>query len=304
MKSYFECVPCFFQQALDSANIAGANESEIQDIINKVANKLQGYSMDECPPFMGRFIYEAVRNVTGKADPYKEIKERSNKMALNLYPVLKEKIEKSSDSLLQAIELAIAGNIIDYGLKTIPNIDKEIEKALSGISSKESASRKALFHYDSFKENLSKVDKVLYLGDNTGEIVFDKILIEVLTREPYNKQVTYVVRSNPIINDALVEDALLFEIDKIAHIMTSGTNAPGTVLKTCSSEFLELFNNASMIISKGQGNFEALTDEEKPIFFLFMVKCDVISQFLGLPLGEKVLMSKKESYIVNPIKEK
>jgi len=127
---------------------------------------------------------------------------------------------------------------------------------------------------------------VLYLADNAGEVVFDRILAEEI---PGNKEIIYAVRGKPIINDALIEDALACGIDKRARVVSSGVDAPGTILKYCSDDFLEIFEDAEFIISKGQGNYEALSDINKPIYFLFKVKCPVIARHVGVKLGDIVL---------------
>ncbi|MDD2654838.1 MAG: ARMT1-like domain-containing protein, partial [Candidatus Omnitrophica bacterium] len=243
--------------------------------------------MNECPPYMGRILYKLVSKITGVKDPFKKIKMQSNRMALKLYPELKKKIRKSSDSLLTAVTLAIVGNIIDYGAKHSFDIDKETKAILNPDFDVHNTHRKAIFDYDAFKKALDNTDSVLYIADNAGEVVFDKVLIEEM-----NKKVIYVVRENPIINDALKEDAIICGIDKVARITSSGCDGPGVMLQYCNKKFLKLFNSAQMIISKGQGNFEALSNvKSRPIFFLFRVKCDVVGRHLGFQIGDIILKS-------------
>lgn len=127
---------------------------------------------------------------------------------------------------------------------------------------------------------------VLYLADNAGEIVFDRVFIEEFCD---NRKVIFAVRDKPAINDALMEDAIFCGIDKVAQVVSSGIDAPGTILKYCLDEFLKIFRQADLIISKGQGNFESLSQEKKPIFFLFMVKCPVIAKEIGCKMEDMVL---------------
>ena len=134
------------------------------------------------------------------------------------------------------------------------------------------------------KRVLDAAHEILYIGDNAGECVFDKILIEEM-----KKPVTYAVRDAPIINDATYEDAVQAGIDSVATIISSGTDAPGAILETCSAEFKKLYHNSSFIISKGQGNYEALSIEMGPIFFLLKVKCQVIANDIGVNKGDIVL---------------
>lgn len=285
MKSYKDCISCFYKQARESARIAGADESQQKLIKDELTKIIESYPMEECPPFMGRILYKLVSKVTGKIDPYKDIKIRSNKLALKLYPQLKMKIDSSSDRLLTAVILAIVGNIIDYGAKHSFDIDKEINDLLDPNFDIHKNHKRAIFDYDEFKRALDNTDSVLYLADNSGEVVFDRVLIEEM-----NKKVTYVVREKPIINDALKQDAVACGIDKIAKIISSGCDAPGVMPRYCNPKFLKLFKSAKMIISKGQGNFEALSNvKNRPIFFLFRIKCDVVRRHVGFEIGDIIL---------------
>ncbi|MBU3933560.1 MAG: DUF89 family protein [Candidatus Omnitrophica bacterium] len=285
MKTYLDCIPCFFKQALDAAKLAGANKSTQKKILKALSKEVLKFDLKECPTAMGRILYKLVRQITGRHDPFKEIKQKSNEFALSLYPRLKKKAERSKDRLLAALELAIAGNIIDYGIKSSLNIDREIDKLFAEEDRIIRREDKGLFDYPSFRRALKKAKKILYIGDNAGEVVFDKILIE----EMEDKEIIYVVRGGPIINDALAEDAAFCGIDKYARIVSSGCDAPGTILKFCTGNFRKIFKEAGFIISKGQGNFEALAGEKAPVFFLFRAKCPVVTKHLGCKLGDIIL---------------
>jgi len=254
-----------------------------KELIDEVARLVPEFSLSSTPPEMAYLIRKAVKEKFGDRDLYKEIKEKSNKMALELYPKLKEKVEKSSNRLMTAVEIAIAGNVIDYAAENRLNIEDEIENLFkedfAGVG-------KTVFQYDDFRDDLMKTKEVLYLADNAGEVVFDRVLIEEFCHE---KEVTYVVREKPIINDALKEDAKICGIDKIARIISSGVESPGTILKYCSKEFMEIFNKAEFIISKGQGNYEALSNARNDIYFLFKAKCPVIARHAGAKVGNIVL---------------
>ena len=179
--------------------------------------------------------------------------------SLSLYPSSKKKIAESEDTLLTAIKIAIAGNIIDFGASSSFDIEREINEVFE--------KKCAICDYEQFKLQLANTDEILYIGDNAGESVFDRLLIEEL-----KKPVTYAVRGIPVINDVTYDDAVQAGIDKVATILSSGTDAPGAVLETCSAEFREAYRNSRFIISKGQGNYEALSEERRPIFFLLKVK--------------------------------
>ncbi|MBN2059714.1 MAG: DUF89 family protein [Deltaproteobacteria bacterium] len=284
MKTYLDCLPCFMSQALRAARIVTDDEKEIKAVLDEVGMTLRDIPLESSPPECGRMIYHKINKVIGNRDPYKEIKSESTKKAISLYPSLKRRVESSGDRLLAAIRVAIAGNIIDFGA----NRDFDLEGNIEEIFDKDFA----ICDYDLFKVLLGEASEILYLGDNAGECVFDRILIEEI-----KKPVVYAVRDAPIINDATYEDAVQAGIDKVATILSSGTDAPGTVLKTCSAEFKKAYHNSKFIISKGQGNYEALSGERRPIFYLLKAKCHVIANDIGVDEGDIVL--KGEGIIEN-----
>jgi hypothetical protein len=263
-------------QALRAARIATDDEKQIKTILDEVGMMLKNIPLDSSPPKSGRLIYNKVKKITGNQDPYNKIKKESTQKALSLYPYLKNRIEKSKDRLFTAIRIAIAGNIIDFGTNWDLDIENETYKVLE--------MNFAVCDFDGFKNKLDKVSNVLFLGDNAGECVFDRILIEEI-----KKPVIYVVRGMPIINDATYEDAVKAGIDRVATIISSGTDAPGTILETCNPEFKKIYKNSELIISKGQGNYEALSKEKRPIFFLLKIKCNVVADDIGVNIGDIVL---------------
>jgi len=291
MRTYLDCIPCFYKQALDAVRIAGADEIIQKKIIDELSQLIPNFSLETSPPEMGRAIYSLVGKISGVKDPFKEIKENSNKFALKLYPKLKQEINISEDRLLAAVKLSIIGNIIDYGAKNSLNVVEEIDHLFQGNFMINNENSSTTFKYNQFKESLNKVNTIIYLADNAGEVVFDRLLIEELVEE-LGKQVIYVVRGKPIINDALIEDAIFCGINKVAKITSSGSDAPGTILKYCSPEFMELYQDAELIISKGQGNYESLSEEDKSIFFLFKAKCSVIAEDVGCKVGDMVLVGR------------
>ncbi len=276
MRTYLDCIPCFFNQALRAGRIATGNEEKLKKLLDEIGTMLSEIPLESTPPETGMLVYQKVREITGQYDPYRELKRESTEKALALYPAVKRMVETSDDRLLTAIRVAIAGNVIDFGVHS--NFD--IEAELAEVLTKEFA----IFDYDDFKDCLAKAEEVLYIGDNAGESVFDRILIEEL-----KKPVTYVVRALPVINDVTYEDAVAAGLDTVASILSSGTPAPGTVLQTCSPEFKEVYRNAEFILSKGQGNYEGLSEEKRPIFFLLKAKCWVIAHDIGVNEGDIVL---------------
>ena len=291
MRTYLDCIPCFYRQALDAARIAGTDEIKQKQIVDKISQLIPDFPLEASPPEMGRAIYGLVGKISGVKDPFKEIKENSNKFALKLYPKLKQEINNSEDRLLTAVKLSIIGNIIDYGAKNSLNVVEEIDHLFQGNFIINNENNSTTFKYNQFKEALNKVSSIIYLADNAGEVVFDRLLIEELVKE-LGKEVIYVVKGKPIINDALIEDALFCGINEIAKIISSGSDAPGTLLEYCSPEFVRLYQKAELIISKGQGNYEALSEEDRPIFFLFRAKCPVIAEDVDCNVGDMVLVGR------------
>ena len=276
MKTYLDCISCFFRQGLEAARMVTQDEVKQKKVLNEIAKVVPQFPLDSTPPEMGRIIHKIVRQFANSNDPYKKLKDKYNRIALELYPELKKKVREADDSLLIAIKIAIIGNIIDFGVPGKFDIEKELRNAFQQDF--------AMLNYSEFKKALRKTNEVLYIADNAGEVVFDRVLIEEL-----NKKVIYVTRGKRIINDATVDDALFCEIDKVAKVISSGSDAPGTVLSYCSDEFLNYYNRAKLIIAKGQGNYETLSEEKKSIFFLLKAKCPVIARDLGCKTGDMIL---------------
>jgi len=276
MKTYLDCIPCFFKQALFAARAALDDEEKIKQVLDRIGMLVSEIPLHSSPPETGREVYKTVRQVTGVDDPFADLKVQSIKTALALYPSLKEMVEASRDRLETAVRLAIAGNVIDFGANPDFELEQDIRKVLR--------EEPAINHYEAFKKSLEGASKILYLGDNAGETVFDKILIEVMA-----KPVIYAVRERPVINDATAEDAIKSGLSEVAEIVSSGSDAPGVILNRCSEQFLQRFRRADLIISKGQGNYETLSAEERPIFYLFKAKCPVIAADVGVKEGDTVI---------------
>ena len=278
MKTYFECFPCYVQQALRATRLFTDDPKVIKSIIDEVGTLFPEISLDKTSAEIGEFIYGKIREVTGIEDPYKQMKNQNTDDALLLVPFCRELIAQSNDPLFTAIKLAIAGNVIDFAIHHTVDIPAEIDAIIH--------KQLTISDYDLFKKRLKKSQTILYIGDNAGESVFDRLLIEQLA----DKKVFFGVRGTPVINDVVEKDAIRAGIDKVAEIVSSGSAVPGTILSKCSDEFIELFKKADMVISKGQGNYEGLSDEKREIFFLLRVKCEVIAGHIGIPVGSLVLM--------------
>lgn len=281
MRVYLDCLPCLLRQALEAARAATEDENIHRRVINSVAGMIPQFSLGLTPPEIAQQSYQLIYRITGNSDPFRQAKVEANREALALYPRLKEAVANSEDPLLTACKLAIAGNSIDlapdfdYG-----GINNIVETAL--------VSPLAINDYQEFRSSINNSRHILYLGDNAGEIVFDRVLIEEL-RQVKELEIDFVVRERPIINDATVEDAIAVGMDKIARIVSSGCDAPATILSQCSPEMLRLYYSADVIIAKGQGNYESLDEEPGNIFFLLRAKCPIVARLLGVNVGDAIL---------------
>lgn len=235
--------------------------------------------MNTTPPEIGMLVYKAIYSTADMEDPFKTIKKQCTTQLMSRYIEFKNAIQQTDDPLYTALRYACLGNAIDLGAN--PNFD--IGRDLEPLFSKDFD----VCHYDKFKETLDNASNILYIADNAGETVFDRLLIE-----QFKIPVKYAVRSQPIINDAVYEDAKNAGIDEVAEIITSGCDAPGTILELCSKRFIEIFNESDMIISKGQGNYETLSDQDHPIFFILKIKCPVIARDIDIACGSMILINK------------
>ena len=281
MKTCIDCIPCFFRQALEAARLASNDEGVAAEVLRKVASMVTDLDMSQSPPAMGQKIHRIVRETVGIDDPYRQIKKTFNEAALRLYPEMRRLIGTSERPLETAVRLAIAGNIIDFGVNggvRESDVERAIGECLAAELGADVLSR--------FEAAVRDADEILYLADNAGEIVFDRLLIEVL---PVDK-VMVAVKGSAIINDATMEDAVVAGLPRIVEVIDNGDDAPGTLAEGCSEEFRERFGRADLIIAKGQGNFETLSEAEKHIFFILRAKCPVVAKRFGCAPGTSILL--------------
>lgn len=265
MRTSSDCLPCFLRQARQVAQLAGSTPEETAKIIRASEGLLSTFNLDLSPPENAVALYSLLARLTGISDPFATLKKASNCTALALFPRLRQIITNSADPLLTAARLAIAGNVIDYGAQQ----DFDVEKAISNCLIR----TPVVDHFPWFRERLARAERILYLADNCGELVFDRLFLEQL-----GKTVTLVVKARPIINDALLADAEECGLSELCRVIDNTTGCPGTPLSACGPDFQRLFREADLIISKGQGNFETLSETAAPLFFLLLVKCPVVAE--------------------------
>ena len=278
MKAQLACIPCIMKQAYNTAVRATNDEKCIRRILNRTAEYVVHLNLDVTPADASNFVYKITREITGNDDPYKEDKKKFNELCLNRIQEVREKIETSVDPLKAAAKVAILGNIIDMGIGYAFDLEAEMKRVLHEPF--------AIDDYDAFTKQLAEGMKhILYLGDNAGEIVFDRLFIEKLTRI---HKVTFVVKKGPVINDATMEDADFAGMTSITTVIDTGSDGIGVKWSDASEEFLRSYETADLVISKGQGNFETMSDRKKSIYFLLRAKCDCVARELGVSAGDIV----------------
>lgn len=280
VKTELACLPCFFGQIARTLQHAGVNGDRGRAITWKAEKIIEGSSLDEVPARTTTVIHRLLRDETG-TDPYLRVKEQYNRIALDLLPAVRRRVEGSDDRLAGAVRAAIAGNIIDFGIYDTVHLDRSIEESFDLPLAEEV--------YRSFSSAIERAQRILILCDNAGEIVLDRILVELLRDR--GKEVVAAVKGFAVINDATMADAIASGLSNSVPVIDNGNDGIGTLLEVCSEQFLEHYRTADLIISKGQANYETLVrEEDSRIFFLFKVKCPVVASHLNEPEGAVILM--------------
>jgi len=277
MQTTLDCLVCFMRQALSAARLSCSSESLQRRVVEEAGRLLSRVDFARTPPENAVALYRMIAELTGRPDPFADLKRQSNDFALGLRDQVRARIETADDPLLAAVRFAICANIIDYAAQH----EFDAARTMAGCSKQDFV----LDEYGAFRAAVSpgRRPQVLYLADNCGEIVFDGLLVRELQR--LGCRVTLAVRGRAIINDATMEDARYCGLTDICSVIGNGTDCPGTPLADCSPEFLEYFRAADMIISKGMGNYETLSDVRAPIFFLFTVKCSPVARHIRRSKG-------------------
>ncbi|OGC21369.1 hypothetical protein A2291_07735 [candidate division WOR-1 bacterium RIFOXYB2_FULL_42_35] len=284
MKAYLECVSCVIRQTIEIVQRVVKSEKKRQQILRAVVKKLSSVDVHQMdPPEVTYLAHQIIHKMTGIKDLYKQPKIENNQEALELYPYLKKVVKTAKDPLLMAIRLAIAGNIIDYGALAEFDIKKTVKEAIG--------QKFAVLDYRKFKRDLKGAGFLLYVGDNAGEIVFDRVLVEELIKQV---EVVFAVKSKPVLNDVLMADAKMVGMDKVVKVIESGSDYAGTSLKRGTKEFKRLFKRADIVIAKGQGNFETLDQTSGNIYFLLMMKCPCLARENKLSKGDIILKSLRQ----------
>lgn len=282
MKARVDCIPCVFNQILRAAKASTLNENVIRKILFKVSMQIPKINLDLTPPEIADPLYRIVEKITGNSDPYESIKIEHINRALSLFPEMLNMVNNSKDPLKEAVKLSILGNSIDLG-STQDSVD--VKKEFGNI-------RKFKFILGDLKvlkNRLEKVNSIVFIGDNAGETVFDRPLVELLSKIVI--KLIYAVKESPIVNDATLDDAKRSGLE--CKIMSTGSRIAGTLPEFCSDDFKKLLFTSNLILAKGQANYETLSNLDIPAFFLLKVKCLPISQDTGYPISTMLILKSK-----------
>lgn len=299
MKTDNECIDCLLEQVRTTVRLCTKDPDLENQIVAEASILLGNIDMTASPPENAIALYRLIAELSSVSDPFATLKEESNVFALTLREKVRNRINNSEDPLYTAVRYAIAANIIDYGARHEFDAFETLSRCMETDLS--------INDYLQFQKDIQVTEgkNILYLADNCGEIVFDALLIEQLVEHGY--EVTCAVRGEKIINDATLQDAHVVGLHEVCHVISNGTPCPGTPLASAGDELRKTFYRADIIISKGQGNFETLSDVAAPIFFFLTVKCPVVARYITaqqeLPVdsikgeGEMVLMKKEKTYV-------
>jgi len=285
MKSRLLCIPCTVRTAYDIAVKATEDEDLQRKIVYETLKWLAGKHdiMEETPPRLHTYVQRLARKITGNNDPFKELKWKSNEIASKVMHVLERKCRKRSfeDAFRLAVLGTICGNTIDFEVEghrfSMSRLEDDLLRCLSGSLAIDDTSR--------LMDAISRSKRILYLLDNAGEIVFDKFLMRII-KEKYSVKIFAAVKSAPVLNDVTLEDAEQIGLGEAAKVITTGNDHIGINLDESSEEFLQCLHKADLIIAKGQGYYESMTEIEhllsKPIVYVLRAKCALVAESLGV----------------------
>ncbi len=284
-----DCFPCVVNQALSASRFAGLSEEQT---IRIVAVAEAGLEESKNTSILVQHVVRRIANAIIKEkgecssfDIYAEIKKKSNLLSLDYAESLQKKIDASVSPFETGLQVAAAGNIIDFGAKDHGSLDLDQElRSLGNVPF-------TRYDIDAFRKSLKKASILLYLCDNSGEIVFDMLFIKQLQREYPDREIIAALRDKPIINDATLADAKTVGLDRLVTTISSGSIYPGTILAETTDKFQNLYAAADVILSKGQGNFETLLPlVDGRIFFLLRIKCDYMAALSQVERDSLVLI--------------
>ena len=297
MKTCPDCIPCILKQVNNVAREAGATPAQLREMLVRASGMFSGMDLSKSPAHNSTVALRLIPEITGVADPYRDKKGESNRMALELLPVIERHLKGSKDRLRTAALVAAAGNVIDLAIQG--NRHAELEGVLETVIREGFA----VDHIEEFRKSLESSRNILYLGDNAGEVVFDREFARVLAEG--GRRVTFAIHGGPILNDALMDDALAAGMEKVVRVVSTGSDWIGLELETCDREFRSLFKGADLVVAKGHGNYETvaemtgsatgsgeMTGSPAETYFILRAKCASVARLLGVEVGQVVFRRK------------
>ena len=283
MKINYQCLPCLVNQVVKVSMMIGVEDKE--KLYHKVFKYLSSLDFKQTNPEIIGEVFKLIKEQTNNEDPYYNIRKYFNIMFLNQEIEFEKSINESKDEFVSAIKYAVIANIVDFS----PIKNKRPENIFQHFNELKQQPL-TIYHNLQLLKDINKSKKLLYLGDNCGEICLDKILIKKIKKINPELNIYFATRGAPVVNDSIEEDAYLVGINKYATIINNGDYSLGTVLNKTSLEFNQIYQQADIIISKGQANFESLNEENKNIYFLLITKCDVIANYLNTDINKLICM--------------
>lgn len=285
MEINLDCIPCLQRQALQALRFVNNDNQLHERVLREVMKTLLQVKWASTPPEMAHEVHKIVRRLTKENDPYAQVKKESNNLVRKMYSALKKTVVASKNPLRTAIRLAIAGNIIDFGALREFNL----EETITEVVEKEFA----IDDYEELRIKLKNARTLLFFVDNAGEIGLDRLLVETMLEEKELEKIWFVVKGGPIINDATIDDAVYMGLDELPNVKfrTVSNGEIDTGPERSSDTVRRWIEEADLVISKGQGNYEGLS-EYNGVFFLLMVKCPIIASELGVIEKDIVLRYK------------
>ncbi|WP_039764451.1 damage-control phosphatase ARMT1 family protein [Caldicellulosiruptor sp. F32] len=284
MNALIDCIHCYLKQAVSCMEMANIPDERKKEVLYELMDFIKTLNPQDSPAYNSSLVLLKTYEIIQNNDPYYSAKKQSNALALELFESVRKKVFESKDPLYESLKAAVAGNVIDLGIKREFDIESELSHAFDfGFS---------IDDYPLLKKKLQNSKNIVIAGDNAGEIVFDKVLVEVLNQ--MGKNVYYIVKTKPILNDATLEDAKEVGMDKVATIVETGLGLLGIPKEFVSSQLKQLILNVDIVISKGQANFESLDEFEEiqdNIFYLLKIKCEYLAKKLNFKHGDLVLIN-------------
>ncbi|MCK4233830.1 DUF89 family protein [candidate division WOR-3 bacterium] len=276
MRSNIECIPCILNFCIRTLNFCDIDEVQKEKVFKKIVNHIGDYPLDKSPAAIADFATGIIKDEIGIEDIYRKEKREQNEKALGIYPRLKEMVRDSEDRLKTAFMVSATGNVIDLGA----HADFDVESILHDFADIQFSKD----DFEDFRSRLNDSKTLLFIADNCGEIIFDRVLLEELN----SIRKIVAVKSKPFINDVTINDVIGTGIDKTAEIIETGTCNLDFDSDEIRGEFKKIFDEADIIISKGHANFEALHGKRADIYFLLRAKCDVVARVIGVRKGDFV----------------